>query len=73
VDRRLDAGIVDDVFRRESGPVLATLIRMLGDFDRAEDAFQDAIAAYRKALALTENDAQRRFLQRRLAELGAAT
>jgi predicted RNA polymerase sigma factor len=29
---------IEDVFRRESGKVLATLIRVLGDFDRAEDA-----------------------------------
>jgi RNA polymerase sigma-70 factor (ECF subfamily) len=30
------------VFRRESGQVLATLIRSLGDFDLAEDALQEA-------------------------------
>jgi RNA polymerase sigma-70 factor (ECF subfamily) len=36
--------VLDQVFRRESGRVLATLIRQLGDFDLAEDAFQDAIA-----------------------------
>jgi RNA polymerase sigma-70 factor, ECF subfamily len=36
--------ILDQVFRREAGRVLATLIRQLGDFDRAEDALQDAIA-----------------------------
>src|SRR6478672_5709409 len=36
--------VLDQVFRREGGPVLATLIRQLGDFDRAEDALQDAIA-----------------------------
>jgi RNA polymerase sigma-70 factor (ECF subfamily) len=30
------------VFRRESGRVLATLIRLLGDFDAAEEAMQDA-------------------------------
>jgi RNA polymerase sigma-70 factor (ECF subfamily) len=33
------------VFRTESGPVLATLIRVLGDFQLAEDALQDAAAA----------------------------
>jgi RNA polymerase sigma-70 factor (ECF subfamily) len=32
------------VFREHSGRVLATLIRQLGDFDRAEDALQDALA-----------------------------
>lgn len=37
----LTAGIAE-VFRRETGPVLATLIRQLRDFDLAEDAVQDA-------------------------------
>src|SRR5581483_2294281 len=32
----------EDLFRRESGQVLATLIRYLGDFDLAEDALQEA-------------------------------
>src|SRR5262245_21359695 len=36
--------VLDQVFRREAGRVLATLIRRLGDFDLAEDALQDAIA-----------------------------
>ncbi len=38
----------DDIaalYRRESGPVLATLIRRLGDFDVAEEALQEAFAA----------------------------
>jgi RNA polymerase sigma-70 factor (ECF subfamily) len=38
------AAILDEVFRRESGRVLAGLIRVLGDFDLAEDALQDAFA-----------------------------
>ncbi len=33
---------VDRVFREESGRVVATLIRVLGDFDLAEEAVQDA-------------------------------
>jgi RNA polymerase sigma-70 factor (ECF subfamily) len=33
------------VFRREAGQVLATLIRVLGDFDLAEDALQEAVVA----------------------------
>jgi RNA polymerase sigma-70 factor (ECF subfamily) len=37
--------MVDTVFRAESRRVLATLIRLLGDFDLAEDALQDAFAA----------------------------
>ena len=36
---------VEEVFRREAGRVLATLIRLLGDFDLAEEARQDAFAA----------------------------
>ena len=36
------ARTLDRIFRRESGPVLATLIRLLGDFQLAEDALQDA-------------------------------
>ncbi|MBX3070743.1 MAG: RNA polymerase sigma factor [Thermomicrobiales bacterium] len=37
--------IVEEVYRTESRRVLATLIRLLGDFDLAEDAMQDAFAA----------------------------
>ena len=33
------------ILRRESGQVLATLIRFLGDFDLAEDALQEAMVA----------------------------
>ncbi len=35
---------VDRVFREESGRVIATLIRVLRDFDAAEEAVQDAFA-----------------------------
>jgi RNA polymerase sigma-70 factor (ECF subfamily) len=34
---------LDDVIRMEGGQVLATLIRLTGDIDAAEDAFQDAV------------------------------
>jgi len=37
--------VVEAVYRAESRRVLATLIRLLGDFDRAEEALQDAFAA----------------------------
>jgi RNA polymerase sigma-70 factor (ECF subfamily) len=37
--------LVDDVYRTESRQVLATLIRLLGDFDAAEEALHDAFAA----------------------------
>lgn len=40
VRERLEA-----LYRAESGRILATLIRLLGDFDLAEDAMQDAFAA----------------------------
>ena len=39
------ARALEQVFRAESGPVLATLIRILGDFQLAEDALQDALTA----------------------------
>jgi len=37
--------LVDDVYRSDSRRVLATLIRILGDFDLAEEALHDAFAA----------------------------
>lgn len=37
--------VVDEVYHQESRRVLATLIRLLGDFDLAEDALQDAFAS----------------------------
>ena len=36
---------IEEVFRQEAGRVLATLIRLLGDFDLAEEARQEAFAA----------------------------
>jgi RNA polymerase sigma-70 factor (ECF subfamily) len=36
---------IEAVWRAESGRVLATLIRLLGDFDRAEEALHDAFLA----------------------------
>ena len=37
--------LVESVYRTESRRILATLIRLLGDFELAEDALQDAFAA----------------------------
>ncbi|MDP9297057.1 MAG: RNA polymerase sigma factor [Actinomycetota bacterium] len=37
--------VVDRLFRRESGRAVATLIRVTGDFDLAEEAVQEAFAA----------------------------
>jgi len=39
------AAAVERVYRQESRRVLATLIRLTGDFDAAEEALQDAFAA----------------------------
>src|SRR5580698_7463495 len=36
---------VDAIYRTESRRILATLIRLLGDFDLAEEAMQDAFAS----------------------------
>ncbi|MFZ7127359.1 MAG: RNA polymerase sigma factor [Desulfobacterales bacterium] len=38
-------GIVEEVYRRESRRVLATLIRLLGDFELAEEGLHDAFVA----------------------------
>jgi RNA polymerase sigma-70 factor (ECF subfamily) len=35
---------LDEVYRLEAARVLATLIRLVGDFDLAEEAMQDAFA-----------------------------
>src|SRR5438132_66102 len=37
--------VVDDVYRTDSRRVFATLIRLLGDFDLAEEAMHEAFAA----------------------------
>src|SRR5215831_19718360 len=42
VDIRLAA---ESVFRQESGRIIATLIRISGSFDRAEEAMQEAFAS----------------------------
>ncbi|MGT2439708.1 RNA polymerase sigma factor [Bradyrhizobium betae] len=40
----MNPGEIDNIFRDEAGRALATLIRLVGDFDLAEDALQDAFA-----------------------------
>ncbi|MEP0823312.1 MAG: RNA polymerase subunit sigma-24, partial [Ignavibacterium sp.] len=37
--------VISNVYESESRRILATLIRLLGDFDVAEDALHDAFAA----------------------------
>ncbi len=41
----MSAGAIEPVFRSEAGRVLATLIRLVGDFELAEEGLQDAFAA----------------------------
>ena len=36
---------IEQIFRDEAGRALATLIRLVGDFDLAEDTLQEAFAA----------------------------
>src|ERR1700733_2093668 len=43
-DGRVDE-VVEAIYRSESRRVLATLIHLLGDFDRAEEALHDAFMA----------------------------
>ncbi len=45
---------IEKIFRDEAGRALATLIRLLGDFDLAEDALQDAFAAALERWRTTE-------------------
>src|SRR5713226_4912113 len=43
---RMDAeSVAESVFRQESGRIIATLIRISGSFDRAEEAMQEAFAS----------------------------
>src|SRR5271169_4906809 len=37
--------VLDSLYREDSGRILATLIRLLGDFDLAEEAMHEAFAA----------------------------
>jgi hypothetical protein len=37
--------LLDSLYRADSGRILATLIRLLGDFDLAEEAIHEAFAA----------------------------
>src|ERR1700760_2091461 len=40
----MTSGEIDKIFRDEAGRALATLIRLVGDFDLAEDVLQEAFA-----------------------------
>src|SRR5260370_41850987 len=45
---------IEAIFRNEAGRALATLIRLVGDFDLAEDALQDAFATALERWSATE-------------------
>jgi len=45
---------IDKIFRDEAGRVLATLIRLVGEFDLAEDVLQEAFAAALESWPATE-------------------
>src|SRR5579862_3269547 len=45
---------IEKIFRDETGRALATLIRLVGDFDLAEDALQEAFAAALERWSSTE-------------------
>jgi RNA polymerase sigma-70 factor (ECF subfamily) len=47
-------GEIDKIFRDEAGRALATLIRLVGDFDLAEDVLQEAFAAALERWPLSE-------------------
>ena len=60
-----------DIYRREVGRCTATLIRVLGDIDLAEDAvaealragrIAEAVVAYDVAIALAPNPVAKQFL-----------
>ena len=44
-ERWMRKGEIEQIFRDEAGRVLATLIRLVGDFDLAEDALQDTLSS----------------------------
>ncbi|MCA1373898.1 MULTISPECIES: RNA polymerase sigma factor [unclassified Bradyrhizobium] len=55
-------GEIDKIFRDEAGRALATLIRLVGDFDLAEDALQDAFAVALERWACEVPDNPRAWL-----------
>jgi len=45
----MDTVRLEEIFRAEHGRILAPLIRLLGDFDAAEEALQEAVRAHTTA------------------------
>src|SRR5262249_25106322 len=64
--------IVDELAAEESLAGYHLLPATRADLLRRLDRLTDAAGSYREALALATNDADRRFLQRRLAEVSDA-
>src|SRR5580698_4139982 len=56
------ASCVDDAFRRHGAEALATLIRLVGDFDLAEEGLQEAFAAAAVAWTAAPPDNPRAWL-----------
>jgi RNA polymerase sigma-70 factor (ECF subfamily) len=56
------ATCIDDAFRRHGAEALATLIRLVGDFDLAEEGLQEAFAAAAVAWAKATPDNPRAWL-----------
>ena len=49
VSEQLTSTTIETLYRSESGRVLATLVRLLGDLDLAEEAMHDGFAAALKS------------------------
>jgi RNA polymerase sigma factor (sigma-70 family) len=45
MEHRGNAAILDDIFRRESASIVATLVRIIGDIDIAEEVLQETIVS----------------------------
>src|SRR5712672_1574518 len=56
----MTSGEIEKIFRDDAGRALATLIRLVGDFDLAQDAFQDAFAVARERWPAAEPPAHPR-------------
>ena len=60
---------IETLYRSESGRVLATLVRLLGDLDLAEESMHEAFAAALESWALTGIPEKPPALSVRLKEL----